>query len=173
MKINISNLSEGIHDYEFEEDPSAIELDERFSKPVSVKVELEKRRRQLFLTGHVNTFGEFVCDRCLDSFTREIRADYRMAYVYEIKGSERVGRSEDPEAGDEVTVIHESTNEIDISKDVREFLLLAVPMKLLCKDDCAGLCGKCGTNLNYKKCNCPKEDADPRWDKLKKIINKN
>ncbi len=56
MKINISNLSEGIHEYEFEESPSSIKLDERFSKQVFVKGELEKRRRQLFLTGHVKTF---------------------------------------------------------------------------------------------------------------------
>lgn len=173
MNINISNLSEGIHEYSFEEEPSGIELDERFSKPVVVKVELEKRSRQLFLTGHVKTSGKFVCDRCLDGFNKDISIDYRMAYVYEIKGSDGVGKAETPEAGDEVTVIHESTNEIDIGEDVREYILLSVPMKLLCKDDCAGLCPKCGANLNLGACSCQKDDVDPRWDKLKQIMNKN
>ncbi len=173
MNINISNLSEGIHQYEFEEDPSGIELDERFSKPVAVKVELERRRRQLFLTGHVKTSGKFVCDRCLSDFSKDISVDYRMAYVYEIKGSDGVGRAENPEAGDEVTVIQESANEIDIAEDVREYILLSVPMKLLCREDCAGLCGKCGANLNNGPCNCAKDEADPRWDKLKQIMNKN
>ncbi len=171
MKINISNLSEGTHNYEFEENPSAIELDERFSKQVIVRVEIEKRRRQLFLTGHVKTAGTFCCDRCLDDFEKNVDVDYRMTYVYEKPDDGELEGS--PEEGDEITVIHESTNEIDIAEDVREYILLSVPMKLLCRDDCAGLCGNCGANLNRETCVCPKSDIDPRWEELKKIINKN
>ena len=166
MKINISNLSEGLHEYQFEETPSSIELDDRFSKPVIVNVELEKRRRQLFLTGHVRTSGKFVCDRCLDDFERDIAVDYRMTYVNDVSEAGEI----DP---DELTVMHASTNEIDIAEDIKEYISLAVPMKLLCKDDCAGLCATCGANLNHGVCDCPREESDPRWDKLKKIMNKN
>ncbi len=166
MKINISNLSEGIHEYQFEETPSSIELDDRFSKPVIVNVELEKRRRQLFLTGHVRTSGTFVCDRCLDDFEKDIAVDYRMTYVSDMSEAGEMDQ-------DELTVMHASTNEIDIVEDVKEYISLAVPMKLLCKDDCAGLCVTCGTNLNHGACDCPREESDPRWDKLKKITNKN
>ncbi len=154
MKINISNLSEGVHEYEFEESPSSIELDGGFSpngcrwqKPVFVNVELEKRRRQLFLTGHARTSGRFVCDRCLDEFERVVNADYRMTYVYDASDAGEVDK-------DELTVIHASTNEIKIDKDVREYLLLAIPLKLLCNENCAGLCGTCGANLNRETCNC-------------------
>ena len=166
MKINISNLSEGLHEYDFEETPSSIELDERFSKPVIVRVEMEKRRRQLFLTAHVKTSGRFVCDRCLEDFDRDLELDYRMTYVYEMNDAEELDQ-------DEVTVIHASTNEIDIAEHVRDYVLLAVPMKLLCRDDCAGLCRKCGKNLNHGPCGCPADDVDPRWEKLKQIMNKN
>jgi DUF177 domain-containing protein len=166
MKINISNLSEGIHEYKFEETPSSIELDDRFSKPVIVNVELEKRRRQLFLTAQVKTSGTFVCDRCLEDFETHIDVDYRMTYVNDMNEAGEIDQ-------DELTVIHASTNEIDIAEDVKEYILLAVPMKLLCKEDCAGLCANCGTNLNHGTCNCPREESDPRWDKLKKITNKN
>ncbi|MCL5021008.1 MAG: DUF177 domain-containing protein [Bacteroidetes bacterium] len=166
MKINISNLSEGVHEYDFEETSSSIELDERFSKPVVVRVELEKRRRQLFLTAHVKTSGRFACDRCLEDFDTGLELDYRMTYVYEMNDAEGLDQ-------DEVTVIHASTNVIDIAEDVRDYILLAVPMKLLCKDDCAGLCRKCGKNLNHGPCICPADDVDPRWEKLKQIMNKN
>lgn len=148
MKINISNLSEGVHEYVFEESPSQIELDDRFSKSVSVQVELEKRRRQLFLTGSVKTVGRFVCDRCLDDFESVISFVYRMTYVYDASDAGEVDK-------DELTVIHSSTNEIKIDEDVRECVLVAVPLKLLCKEDCAGLCGTCGVNLNHETCNCP------------------
>lgn len=173
MKINISNLSEGVHEYNFQEDPSSIELDERFSTAVVVNVELEKRRRQLFLTGHVKTSGKFVCDRCLDTFEKGIVVDYRMAYVYEPGEPREIDESKTPDGGSEMTVISTSTNEIDIAEDVREYILLAVPMKLLCKDECAGLCAKCGANLNHGTCGCPKDDIDPRWEKLKQSLNKN
>jgi uncharacterized protein len=149
LKINISNLSEGVHEYNFEESPSSIELDRRFSKPVLVQVELEKRRRQLFLTGHAKTSGRFVCDRCLDEFESVVNANYRMTYVYDASDAGEVDK-------DELTVIHMSTNEIRIDEDVREYILLAVPLKLLCKESCAGLCGTCGANLNHETCDCVK-----------------
>ena len=175
MKINISNLSEGVHDYEFEESPSSIELDERFSKTVSVQVKLEKRRRQLFLTGHVKTSGRFVCDRCLDEFDKDMSVDYRMTYVYDAHDAGEVDK-------DELTVIHASTNEIKIDGDIKEYLLISVPLKLLCKEDCAGLCGTCGTNLNHEMCNCSEgirpdieqgNETDYVEKKQKKIVNNN
>ncbi len=168
MKINISNLSEGVHEYDFEESPSSIKLDERFSKPVFVRVGLEKRRRQLFLTGHVETVGRFVCDRCLDDFDSAVKVDYRMTYVYDESDAGEVDR-------DELTVIHSSTNEIKIDEDVKDYVVLAVPLKLLCKDDCAGLCGTCGANLNRETCDCSKKEtvSDYTLTKKKKILNKN
>lgn len=168
MKINISNLSEGVHEYEFEENPPAIKLDERFSKSVSVRVALEKRRRQLFLTGHVTTSGRFVCDRCLDSFDKNLIVDYRMSYVYDRNDAGDVDEGE-------ITLLQTSTNEIDIDEDVRQYILLAVPLKLLCKEDCAGLCGTCGANLNYETCDCQDQKTDPDFAgiRLKKTLNKN
>jgi DUF177 domain-containing protein len=166
LKINISNLSEGVHEYQFEESPSSIKLDERFSKPVFVQVEIEKRRRQLFLTGHIKTVGRFVCDRCLDEFDNHIDADYRMTYVYDASDAGEIDK-------DELTVIHTSTNEIKIDDDVREYILLAIPFKLLCKEDCAGLCGTCGANHNHETCDCSAEKTDFVQDKQKKTVNNN
>ncbi len=168
MKINISNLSEGVHQYEFEETPSSIDLDERFSEPVSVSVELEKRRRQLFLKGHVKTLGNFVCDRCLDEFKRNVSAEYRMTYVYNTSDAGEIDK-------DELAVLHSSTNEIKIDEDVKEYVLLAIPLKILCKEGCAGLCGTCGRNLNHETCDCANEEreSDRVWKDQNKILNNN
>ena len=167
MKINISNLSEGIHEYDFEESPSLLKLDGRFSKPVFVRVAIEKRRRQLFLTGHIKTLGRFICDRCLDDFDSDVAVDYRMTYVYDASDAGEVDK-------DELTVIHASTNEISIGEDVKEYVLLSVPLKLLCKENCAGLCGTCGTNLNHETCNCAKQEKEPKLipEKKKTVNNK-
>ncbi|HUI29797.1 MAG TPA: DUF177 domain-containing protein [Candidatus Acidoferrales bacterium] len=150
MEINISNLSEGVHEYQLESAPSSIGLDERFSKQVFVKVEVERRRTQFFLTGHIKTSGRFVCDRCLDDFERDLSIDYRMTYVYDRDDAGEVDE-------DEIAVIHHSMNQIKIDGDVKEYILVAVPLKLLCKEDCAGLCVTCGINLNHKTCSCAAE----------------
>ena len=178
MKINISNLSEGIHKYEFEESPSSIKLDERFSKQIFVIVELEKRRRQLFLTGHVKTSGTFVCDRCLAEFEKNISVDYRMTYVYDRKDAGEIDTIKSSETVDEITMVYPGMNEIEIDEDVREYVLISVPFKLLCKEDCAGLCPTCGKNLNYETCTCStgtpsrkEEEIDPRWSMLIKKSN--
>ena len=58
---------------------------------------------------------------------------------------------------------------LDLTEAVRQYALMATPMKALCKKDCAGLCQTCGKNLNEGKCHCPKDDNDLRWSKLAEL----
>jgi uncharacterized metal-binding protein YceD (DUF177 family) len=60
-------------------------------------------------------------------------------------------------------------NIMDISEALRQYTLMALPIKRLCMQDCSGLCPTCGTNLNEKKCNCTTE-IDPRWEKLNALV---
>ncbi|MGC8654189.1 MAG: YceD family protein [Candidatus Kryptoniota bacterium] len=166
MKIHISNLVEGVHQYDFHEKASELGLDEHFRGQVVVKAELEKRRNQFFLRVKLETVGRFTCDRCADEFDMSLSNEYRMAYVFSRKDAR--GYDED-----EIALIKESTNVLDISDDVRQFVMLSVPLKLLCKEECAGLCPTCGANLNYEECKCHKEAFDPGWEKLKTVVNNN
>ena len=58
---------------------------------------------------------------------------------------------------------------LDIDDELLEELVLCFPTKLLCSDDCQGLCPKCGKPLKDKSCSCPKNEPDPRWAALKNI----
>jgi uncharacterized protein len=76
----------------------------------------------------------------------------------------------------EVEVSNESLDEsvidageIRVADVVREQILLAVPEQIFCKDDCKGLCPKCGSNLNLIDCKCADDDIDPRWAALKNL----
>lgn len=60
--------------------------------------------------------------------------------------------------------------ELDLDELVNEEVSLSLPNKILCKEDCKGLCYKCGTNLNVKKCDC-KDDIDPRMEALLQLLN--
>ena len=55
---------------------------------------------------------------------------------------------------------------------LREQVLLATPVRALCRDDCKGLCPHCGRNLNVEQCNCEQHVSDPRWDALSDIKKK-
>lgn len=72
---------------------------------------------------------------------------------------------------DDVRVIIPDTPYLDITDDIRQAILLAVPLKLICRDDCRGLCPHCGTNWNTAMCGCEERgDVDPRWENLKNIL---
>jgi uncharacterized protein len=71
---------------------------------------------------------------------------------------------------EEVHLISADAKELDITDDIRDTLLLALPMKMLCTEDCRGLCAGCGANLNEEPCRCAASGADPRWEALRKLL---
>lgn len=164
LRINISNLSEGTHHRFLEASPEEIGLDSRFLKRISLRATIEKGNRQLFLHAEFKSGGIFTCDRCLDEFEKEIVGSYRLLYVTDEAGA--VGMDEE-----EVQVISPEANHIDLDEDIRQYAILAIPQKVLCRDDCAGLCATCGKNLNHGRCSCSRADADPRRENLKKYLD--
>ncbi|MEX0601727.1 MAG: DUF177 domain-containing protein [Bacteroidota bacterium] len=164
LQINISKLAEGVHHYSLETEPREIELGERFTTTVRVRVELEKSAGSLVLRGELHTLGEFTCDRCLEEFGKEVATTYSVAYLPE-------GRMpEDSEEKGELQPLSPFTNMLDLGEDVRQYLLLALPIKMLCRDDCLGLCPVCGTNRNRNVCQCSAEEIDSRWSGLKDLF---
>ena len=162
MKLSISNLSDGVHDYALTAEPGNLRLAENFGAIVSVDLTVDKSNRQLFLRARVRTEAQFFCDCCLEQLKRTLENSYHMFYVYSEAESLNHER-------DEVTVIAPETSSIDISEDVRQYLLLAVPLKVLCREECKGLCPRCGVNLNQGHCECTMEKVDVRWEALRKL----
>jgi uncharacterized protein len=163
FRINISNLSEGIHEYTFEAEPSKIALDERFHGAIKARVELDKSARQISLQAELWAEATFECDRCLNDFVGKLDGTYTMFYI-------QGGRSTvDVQKEEELHILTADTNFIDLDEDVRQFILLTIPQKLLCKEDCQGLCPTCGINRNNESCTCNTLAVDSRWDELKKL----
>jgi len=164
MKIDISNVSEGTHEYALSAKPGEIGLGEQFHNAVNVALTLEKNNQHIHMTAEVETIGSFRCDRCVDEFEKELRNSFHMLYT-----SEEVDR--DLYDQDEIRLVSPDLHEIDIGDDVRQFIMLAIPQKILCNESCAGLCPRCGQNLNRGRCTCTAKEIDPRWDKLRGLLN--
>ena len=61
---------------------------------------------------------------------------------------------------------------LDLTEAMRQYILIAIPMKPLCREDCAELGSSCGSNLNQGECGCPSQPVDPRWHGLIKLLDK-
>jgi uncharacterized protein len=163
LKIRVSGLSNGIHEYDFTADPAEIHLDTHFTDPVKVHAVLDKTPGQLYLKAEIQTEGHFVCDRCVETFTQPVFASYNVFFVFQ----EPASGSREPE---EVQVISPDTVHVDLTEDVRQMVTLSVPLKLLCKEECKGLCPHCGANRNERSCDCKEEQTDPRWEGLQGLL---
>jgi len=103
--------------------------------------------------------GQFVCDRCGQSFQRQ----HRGSDAFHFSFAESPGARKDPE----IAVIPKGAMEIDVSQEIRDLVILSLPPQIFCSPECKGLCPRCGANLNTETCRCTKEEMDPRWEALR------
>ena len=160
MKIKISNLSDGTHELNFSSSVDELDISEPYFGPVEISVIISKFGDQLILNSETEINANLVCDRCNTEFKKLVKSNYKMIYLVDDSSGDQ---------NDEVTYIKPMTDKISIDEDVREYALLALPMKTLCKDDCKGLCYKCGTNLNLNQCSCDGKKTNEMWEPLLKL----
>jgi uncharacterized protein len=161
MKIKLSGLGDGEHRYSFDNLCSELGLGDEYVKKVIVDVMLRKSIRQYYLNIDCSTEKKSVCDRCLSDFYMKLNCSFKLVYTYDQSFS-------DPNY-DEVKFLMFHDTEIEIDDDVRQMLILSVPMKSLCNYECKGLCISCGVNLNNSNCNCETEISDSKFIELKKL----
>jgi uncharacterized protein len=128
--IKISNLTNGTHRYEFEcvsSDFADEWIDtERFSAPIFITATLTKATTELVVELSVSTIASLQCDRCLAPISKRLSGDYRILFL---PSASAANGSDD----DDVRVLSKNETHIDLTPDVRETLLLAVPMKNVCE----------------------------------------
>jgi len=168
MKLDVSQLLEGVSDeleLEFAYEPDDRQLDDgaELREPARVRVVLTRGPQQLWLRGHIDARVQFTCDRCLKPFESELTT----SYVEEYRA--RAADQEADEDDGEIRTVHYAGTEVDISEGIRQNLLLMLPTKRLCSEDCRGLCPYCGQDLNEGDCDCEVDEIDPRFEVLKRL----
>jgi uncharacterized protein len=121
------------------------------------------------LVGTISTEIETHCARCLEAVDNVVTEDFDL--VYRPQGVD--ARGDEASINEAETEIGYYQGEGLLLEDVlKEQILLALPVKQICKAACKGLCPQCGTNLNTGSCNCVSTMSDPRWSALEDIRNK-
>ena len=128
----------------------------------------ERAGEEIRINGTLNTALEQMCSRCLEPARVSISKPFDLFFCE--RDEAIFDEDEEVELGEEDTRTAFFTGtKLAMGDILREQVLLALPMKALCRVDCKGLCPACGTNLNSSSCNCPKEEFAPHMDTLLEV----
>jgi uncharacterized protein len=147
VKIHLPTYPQGVH--KIAETVSAVDLaldPDVFDMPIQTLLTLDRHDPYLQFTFGVEAQATLECDRCLTKFHYPLTVQAPMLYVLG-----RTAAADEPD-DPEIAYVPAKAVELDITADLRDFIILAMPGKHLCKDDCRGLCLECGADLNTQTC---------------------
>ena len=151
---------------EFEMQPVQTELEEIFFKtPVRLDITLANKGDSIALSGMVEGSLRLACSRCLEYFEMPFSEEFNEVYYNVSKQDTRTN-----EVSDDWISFRGDT--IDLTPEVIKTITSSLPMKLLCREDCRGLCQSCGKNLNVETCDCPNDNTVIRLEKLRQLLEK-
>ena len=169
MIVDLVNLETSPFRFEFSLTPAEIDLtgeEAKLKTAVRVEGELKKGIVETEVSGRIYAELEIECTRCLQTIERKLEIPFEAAFVTE----ENYTQAREAELGaKDLDVSVYDGQKIDITELVREQILLNLPEQIFCRDNCRGLCEKCGANRNLVDCNCIEKEIDPRWAALKNL----
>jgi DUF177 domain-containing protein len=177
MFLDIKEL--GLHPVDFDEEflPDVIDLGgeahQRTPLRSSGRAELVEEHhgknqviKDIRLRGRLAAGFELQCARCLEPVKQEVKRDFEL--LYRPLGTD-AGRDELSVTDAEAEIGYYQGEGLLLEDVLREQVLLALPLKVVCRENCRGLCPQCGKNLNQEQCSCSTELEDPRWAALKEV----
>lgn len=136
-----------------------------FRDMMSIRLNIQLVNEEYYCHGVVAVPVEEECSRCLEVFDTELSGD--LSFIIKSPDAKAVMAADSAAV---VVNIKASEPVVDLNDLIKETLLLSMPMKPLCSDDCKGLCSNCGANLNEETCDCDVEEIDERWEGLKDLL---
>jgi uncharacterized protein len=122
--------------------------------------------KDIRLRGRLASKVELSCARCLEPVGQDVEREFEL--LYRPLGAD-AGRDELSVTDAEAEIGYYQGEGLLLEDVLREQVLLALPLKVTCREDCKGLCPHCGQNLNQQQCSCTTAVEDPRWSALKDI----
>ncbi len=178
MQIRIADCPpEGLHmedrlDPGSLKDLAALQESERclFKGPLSVALTVTPTAEMFAVEGRIRGEVTLACSRCLAPAECPIKISFKLTFSRGIPGDEPDAPSETRQLqSEEMGVVLFEGDEIDFRNVIQEQVIMAIPMRPLCREDCQGLCPRCGADLNHETCDCQKKEVDPRLAVLKKF----
>ncbi|MFB3148284.1 MAG: DUF177 domain-containing protein [Thermodesulfobacteriota bacterium] len=169
MKLRVSNISEsGVHIKALEEPEWLVNLPElcseghgiRLLSKIGIDLQVTRVLKEVTVTGIVQLSIQTSCSRCVEPVRIELSPYVSLV----LSPADKISDEDDD-------LEHETyrDDEIDLSNYLMEQIAISLPVKVVCNEDCKGLCTICGTNLNQETCTCESEKVNPRFAILKNL----
>lgn len=141
-------------------------LEKDFSASGEAEILLVDSEQTVDISVSFNANRMLRCHRCLKEFSSPLELTHHLVVAKTDEGWEVDDETES------MRIVDLQTGRFDVYELLRQLLIESLEMRILCSEDCKGLCAKCGQDLNVKQCSCSDEDTDPRWDMLKELISR-
>jgi uncharacterized protein len=125
--------------------------------------------KDIRLKGELSASLEIACARCLVPVVQDVEREFDL--LYRPLGAD-AGQEELTFSVAEAEIGYYQGTGLLLEDALREQMLLGVPLKAVCREDCKGLCPQCGADLNLAQCSCQVPVGDPRWSALKELRSK-
>lgn len=136
--------------------------------PLAGEIAMLRTSEGILVEGILSGAVQVECSRCLRPVvlpvTVEIEEEFKPT-VDVLRGNYLPVDEED------AALLIDERHVLDLAEVLRQAVLLALPLQVLCRPDCAGLCQTCGQDLNEGVCDCPDEETDPRWEQLSALLD--
>ena len=138
----------------------------RLETPIDVEITIGRTLQTFALKGRAQGEVHGDCSRCLTAANARFKAKLRLFAQRKEADAVELEAIEDE---NEILVVDPSTREISLVAMLHDAVALALPLRIHCKQDCKGLCGQCGEDLNKGSCGCSEQQVDPRWAALAQL----
>lgn len=173
MKLRIEDITAQVKELDFNEPEKELNRvlemgpirEYRVDGPLAVHLSHYRAGLELFFEGRLSARVTAVCARCTEEFDVSQARDFRFVLAPKAAGELN---TKNLDAEDLEFSLYDG-EEVDVSPLIREQLLLALPTRPLCQEECRGLCPNCGANLNLGACGCTTQIPDPRLEVLRSL----
>lgn len=167
MKIPVDDITESAKEIRFSEPTDGLNdlykngrfRDFGFPPFLDVDLVYYRSGQEIFFKGSFAGILEGSCSRCLRSYSFPFNREFDFVLSPDPSKS---GRKSEELRREDLGLSYYSTEEINLAPLIKEQVILALPTRPLCHEDCRGLCGSCGVDLNKATCSCSKAAVDPR-----------
>jgi len=169
MRIELEKLDGANVRFAHVFEPGELSLDvarAELKGPAEVSGRIDREEAQVKVRGKLAAQVALDCDRCLQPVALPIAVTFDLDYV---PASEYAAEQLEELGSDDLPVAVFDGEAIDVDELVREQVILELPARALCREDCKGLCPVCGIDKNLKDCECESHPVDPRWAALNNL----
>jgi len=169
MIVDLTKLDSPKIEFELAIEADKLGLDIEFVEvlePVKFKGVFTRKNFWSVVEGNISAKLKVSCGRCLEPIHNDLGFSFENAYI----GSEDFTEERETDLSVEnleVSII--DSDKIDLNEVAGEQISIELNRPIVCKEDCEGLCQKCGANLNKKDCKCDEDSGDSRWSALSDI----